>query len=272
MATIAFPRLSLLAGFSLAVMAIASAQPDAVAQRSAAATKVSQQNPRAIAARNLLKPITVDLTNARLEDVMRFIAEVGNLDLDVMWRDSQFTDGLDKEATVSVSVHNASVLSLLDRVLKKADTDVFSESTWQFGPLGRVQVGPKTRLNRFAYLKTYDINDLVFDIANAVDGPQIDLNNVLNQASSSGGGGGGSGSIFSGNEEVDTTRVSPEERVDAVLDLIRGFIEPDQWDTAGGDGGRIMSFGNSLLIRAPDYIHRQLEGYSFWPDSAPAPR
>jgi len=239
------------------------------AQQAAPAPPPAAPLTRAQVARNLLKPITVEMTDVRLEDAMRFVEQAANVPLEVFWRDSRFVDGLDPELRVSVRARQQPALALLETLLRKAQSDPFDENTWQFGPLGQVQVGPKSRLNRFAELRLYDVSDLMFQIGDASAGPQIDLNNVLNQAQS---GGGGGGSIFGGNEEIELERVPLRERVAELVDLIRELIEPEQWEVRGGDGGTIVVFGSTLLVRAPDYIHRQLVGYPFWPDSSAADR
>ncbi|RMD63532.1 MAG: hypothetical protein D6824_05200 [Planctomycetota bacterium] len=259
------PRaLLLLLAWSCASGALATAQP-ARSQASEAAPAAPLS--KAQIARNLLKPITVEMTDVRLEDAMRFVEQAANVPLEVLWRDSRFVDGLDPDQRVSVTAHQQPALALLETLLRKAQSGPFDENTWQFGPLGQVQVGPKSRLNRFAELRLYDVSDLMFQIGDTSEAPQIDLNNVLNQAQS--GGGGSSGSIFGGNEEIELKRVPLTERVQQLVDLIRSLIEPDQWDVNGGDGGTIVVFGSTLLVRAPDYIHRQLVGYPFWPGSSP---
>lgn len=43
-------------------------------------------------------------------------------------------------------------------------------------------------------------------------------------------------------------------------------MEPEQWLTGGGTAS-IRYFQNSLLVRAPDFVHRQLGGYPWWPST-----
>ncbi len=56
-------------------------------------------------------------------------------------------------------------------------------------------------------------------------------------------------------------------RAQRIVDLIESTVEPDQWANAGGDGASLRIFGTSLVVTAPDYIHRQIVGYDFWPAS-----
>ena len=92
------------------------------------------------------------------------------------------------------------------------------------------------------------------------DAPEFDLSSALQ--SSQGGGGGSSPFQNSGGQDPDEPL---EDRVRKLIDLIETTVEPEQWVSSGGEGASVTMFGNSLVVTAPDYIHRQIAGYSFWP-------
>ncbi|MHC4768512.1 MAG: hypothetical protein ACYTEI_07360, partial [Planctomycetota bacterium] len=58
-------------------------------------------------------------------------------------------------------------------------------------------------------------------------------------------------------------RLTEIERAQVIIDLITETIEPEAWDVAGGDWASIRYYTGTLIIRAPDYIHRQIGGYPF---------
>jgi len=181
--------------------------------------------------------------------------------------DERNPDGLDPEVTITINAKNMSALRLLELVLDQAARDSFTENTWQMTPWGSIEVGPKSLLNRRQRVEIYDISDLLLDLPDYEDAPQIDLQNVLQ--SNSGGGGGGQ-SPFSGNlndTNNNDTRDLDAKR-DEIIGLIESIVEPDQWQDNGGDGASITIFQNSLVIRGADYIHRQIDGYSWWPNQA----
>ncbi len=225
----------------------------------AAAQPRRSVDPRAQTARQMLKPITVNFTDARLEDIIVFLADFTGTTFDVMWLDAKHADGLDKDATVTLSVKEMPALSMLERTLKRA-YDGFDGATWQFNDLGDLEIGPKSRLNNEAFLKVYDIRDLLFFIQNFDDVPNLGLGRIQQ------GQGGGSTTTFT--VEDNDARGTDEEEAQNIIDLIVNFIESDQWRENGGDGGNITFFNGQLLVKAPDYIHRQLVGYSFWPTQA----
>jgi hypothetical protein len=153
-----------------------------------------------------------------------------------------------------------------------------------------VEVGTKERLSLPGALqiKYYPIRDLLFEPPMFDNAPDLDLSSALNQAGGFGGGGGGSGggggggfgggggggggrgggggggggSIFGDPSEA-PERLSEEERAQQVVDLITETVEPDAWDVNGGDWATIRYYTGTLIIRAPDYIHRQIGGYPF---------
>ncbi|MBL8745371.1 MAG: hypothetical protein JNK58_03340 [Phycisphaerae bacterium] len=216
---------------------------------------------RAATAQKLRKTLSIELTDSRLEDVVTFISDFSGAVIEPMWIDEGGDIGLKKDQRISIVVKDVAVITLLERVLAKAETD-FSPATWQFAPSGgAIEIGPRGRLNKQAYLKIYDIQDMLFQIPDFADAPQLDLDQVLNQGGQ--GGGGGGGSIFGGDTAQNVPFVPTEELAQKIVDIITEYVEPDQWIDNGGDGASIRSYSGHLLIRAPDYIHRQLQGYPF---------
>lgn len=250
----------------LGVVGSASAQAPAKAMPEAGVTKlVSSGNPSRDTMARLTRPITIDVTESRLEDVIRFISEFTGADIEPAWTTDR-AEGLDKEHLITVSIKNLPALTAIEQVLAKAQRD-FQENTWQLSSYGALEIGPKDVLNKSRRLVIYSINDLLITIPNYINQPQIDLSAVL--SASQGGGGGQSPFTGTGddgeNEDLKKTRT---EKANDLITLITTFVETNQWVDNGGEAGTIKYFNGNLLINAPDYIHRQIGGYAFWPSSA----
>ena len=215
----------------------------------------------------LMKPVTVELQDHRLEDVFQFIADVTQADITPLWIDDRTSVGLDKDATVTVSIKNGSALQLLELVLDKASgTDGFDEATWQFSKYGSFEFGPKERLNRRKKVVFYDINDMLLEIPDYLNAPQFDLNTVFQQGGQQGGGGGGRSPFrIQRQQPVPFDR---DTKVQEIIDLLVTTIEPDQWVDNGGEAGTIRELRGTLFVNAPDYMHRQIFGYPWWPARA----
>jgi hypothetical protein len=77
-----------------------------------------------------------------------------------------------------------------------------------------------------------------------------------------GGGSGGGGGGIIGDVGEDPERMSEDERAEQLQEIIEEQCEPEAWT----DGTATMRYYQGvLIIRAPDYIHRQIDGYPFAP-------
>jgi hypothetical protein len=214
----------------------------------------------------LLRPITLSVNDQRLADVISFVADFTGAQIDPHYIDDSTPDGLDPEAPITIDATNISALRLLELVIEQAARDSFDGATWQFTEWGSVELGLKSTLNRRQRVQIYDISDLLLVLPDYDDAPEIDLQSVL-QSSQGGGGGGQSPFSGDGGNAEDEER-DLEERRDQVIGLIESIVEPEQWQSAGGGGGTITVYQNALIVRAADYMHRQINGYSFWPSSS----
>lgn len=249
---------------------LAAMPADAVAQSTATSTGPSTPraalDPRAQTLNKLQRRVTVEITDQRLEDVIKFVADFSGANIDAIWTDGG-TDGLDKERRVSISVKDVACLTMLELLLARTG-DEFSGNTWQMEESGEIQIGPRSQLNKSATLKIYDVQDLLFEVPSFTNVPQLDLEQVLSQA---GGGGGGGGNPVQ-SSEGETRGLTERELSDKLVNIITNNIERDQWARNGGDGATIDVHAGTLLVRAPDYIHRQLVGYSYWSGARAADR
>ena len=80
-----------------------------------------------------------------------------------------------------------------------------------------------------------------------------------------GGGGGGGGGGIIGDPGEDPERRSEDEKSQQLMDIIVEQCEPEAWTDNGGDAASMRYYQGVLIIRAPDYIHRQIDGYPFAP-------
>jgi hypothetical protein len=213
----------------------------------------------------MMQVASVDFNETRLEDVMRWVvATSGGADIDVMWMDDRNAAGLDKDTLVTLKIQNKSLLSIVETVLERSVDASLGPSTWQMSESGAMQIGPRERLNKFKRVEVYPIRDMIMPVPDFTNGYELDLQQALQQASQRGGGGGGQ-SPFTEAEQQRQERRTEGERADEIIDIITTTVESEQWQNNGGDGGSIRFFQGSLLVNAPDYVHRQLNGYPYWP-------
>ncbi|MBN8598599.1 MAG: hypothetical protein J0L78_13090 [Planctomycetes bacterium] len=236
------------------------AQSSSVAPQSAATLAAQRQ-----ALSLMMKPMSVDYQQVRLEAVIKNIADVTGAPFVVLWQDDRNQLGLDKEAIITFGAVDQTALTVLEGALAQAGSATTGGgATWQMTEGGMIEIGPKERLNRTRRLEIYDISDLLLEIQDYNSVPQFDLNSALQSASS---GGGGGSSPFSGGNQQNTlaTGKTVQERADEVIRLVTEIVEPDQWTNNGGAAATVRFYKQQLLVTAPDYIQRQINGYPFWP-------
>lgn len=222
----------------------------------------------------MMTPVTAEFENRRLEDVMNFIKTVTSADLEIMWADDKNPNGLDKDTEITAKANNLTMLRFLEVILERvavADSALSSTTampTWQMSDSGAMQIGPRTRLNAFKRVEVYSVNDLLLETPNYTGVPEFDLQQAL-QSGQRGGGGGGQGP-FSETDNEDPERRPTAEKADELRTILQELVEPDQWQDRGGEGGTMRFFQGAFIVNAPDYIHRQLNGYSYWPSGTRA--
>ena len=242
----------------------------APAQSSTPATTSTPTPPVATSPRQTLlkmqRLISLDVKDRRLEDIVKFIQEITQADMEPLWAGDSGI-GLDKEKLITVKMVNRPALTVLEAVLDKAKGDATQSNGWQMAEEGTLQFGPKELLNKSRRLVVYDINDLLLIIPNYPDVPQIDLNSVLQQ--SKGGSGQSPFQNANQNRQLTPQQIDAQREANAkkVQDIITTNVESEQWIDNGGDGASIRYWNGTFLVNAPDYIHRQIAGYPYWPNS-----
>jgi hypothetical protein len=58
-------------------------------------------------------------------------------------------------------------------------------------------------------------------------------------------------------------RVTEFERAQQIVNIITETIEPEAWEVNGGSYATIRYYQGTLIVRAPDFIQRQIGGYPF---------
>lgn len=220
----------------------------------------------------LMRTVTIEFKDNTLEDCLKFIHDVTGVEMEIFWVDDKNSTGLAKDTQINVTVKNLTALALLEKVLDKSTNELSGGggATWQLADGGSLQIGTKDRLNKFRRLEIYDISDMLFQTTNKTNVPQFDLQQAFQgNSGGSGGGGGGGQSPFTGNQQQNVDNIpSREEQAKTIRTLITSLVETDQWSDNGGDGGSITYWQGTLMINAPDYMHRQVDGYKFWPNTA----
>jgi len=197
--------------------------------------------------------------------------------------DRRHGEGIDPSASISLDVTDAEALSVLEMVLDQAA--LHDPVTWQLRR-GFIEVGTKQRLSAPAAqdTRTYDPGDLLIeppDFASRGGGARpgaggFATGSVIGSHPYAGAWLGSRGSFRITSPDANDDRRSDEALMDDLIRAIVDSVEPGNWDygqvgrsaygSVNPSGGgakiaRIRSFKRALVIRAPDFVHRQVAGY-----------
>lgn len=245
-------RYALLSLVSAAALA-AGIAPRALAQSQSPAPSTNQLrvSTRAGAEHVLRSPVTLNVVDAGLSDVLAYIESITPIRFEPVWADGHRA-GLDPSSLVTLDLDTRPMHEVLDRLLEQIGDD-FDHAAWQIGDDGRVQIGPKSRLNERTAVVIFDLHDVIFSITDYVDVPEIDIQAAMQQDN-------GSASVPFQDINAGDDPEPVQQDAAEIADLITFFVEPEQWQRNGGEGALMRIWNNQLIVRAPRYVLRGIEG------------
>ena len=166
--------------------------------------------------------------------------------------------GLDPERMVQIDGNPASCGALLNTILDQV-SEPTNPALWQCTS-GGIEAGSRTALWRPQAMRVqvYDMRDLLLRV------PAFKSTGVPQAgAAGSGGSGGSGGSSGSGGSTGSTTTDADKDarrtlRMDELMKLIQATVVPEAWEAQGGPCTMAPRDG-MLVVRAPDFVHRQIE-------------
>jgi type II secretory pathway component GspD/PulD (secretin) len=216
----------------------------------------SEENRRALAVLET-KRIPVAFNDTPLSNIVGFLSQVTNLNVDVDWQSLE-TAGIDREAPITLNLTNVPVKTVLDRVIEKVSgSDPLNGAAWSIND-GVLTIASREVINKNKVLVIYDIRDLLIEVPDYPNAPELDLQNVLQQAGQ--GGGGGGQSPFNDEDEDQEPGRTLQERTDELINIITTNVDSQGWQENGGDVGFIQQLQGSLIITNTPANHRAVHG------------
>ncbi|MCA9293798.1 MAG: hypothetical protein KDA20_08290 [Phycisphaerales bacterium] len=231
--------------------------PEISLRRGAIDAFVESEADRRVLASLESRKIPATFSDDRLEDVLAFIGTVTNLNVDVDW-DSLADIGIERDEPVDLQLSEVSARIVLQRVLQKVSPDEFTKAGFAVQD-GIIVVASDQDLRKRTFIVIYDVRDLLFDVPDFEDVPELDVSSVLNQSQGRGGGGGG-GNIFNTTNTAAGIQLTPQELLDRLKEIIQTNVDFDGWQANGGDTGVIQELNNNLIITNTAANHREIQG------------
>ncbi|MCK4872374.1 MAG: hypothetical protein KAS72_06590 [Phycisphaerales bacterium] len=191
-----------------------------------------------------------------IEQVFQYIENlVPGVNVNVDWS-SLDEANIEKDTTVSLSLMNVTVKVGLERVLEQLNTGLDDlDRVWYSIRDGIVNISLDEELRKYTIPIVYDIRDLLIDIPDHEDAPDLNLQSALQQ-----GKGGGGGNIFGGQGGDTVETPTEEELTDQLVDLVQQTIDYEGWRDNGGETGTIIPLRGNLIITNTPANHIQIEG------------
>ncbi|MCH7663931.1 MAG: hypothetical protein IH859_08710 [Chloroflexi bacterium] len=266
---------------ALMVVAIAAlatpAQGQALSERIAAVkaekarqAEAAKPKPKVKILQSLLyTKLSVNFDKTPSRDAFEYIKTALGINLIVRYLDDEVGHGIDPQTPITIEAENMPALELLSMVIEQCE--ISEACTWQLRN-SFLEVGTKDRLstNATRELRTYPIEALLFEPANFTDAPSLDLNEIYQQQLRyrSYPRSGLTGSIGFGSSSATTVTLSTQQRAQELVQLIIDTIDTSGWEQNGGDWASIRYYDGLLIVNAPDFIHRQIDGYPDVPKPA----
>jgi len=220
----------------------------------------SPQNRQTLATLQQQRLPNVEFRDNTLAEALDFLAQVTQINMDVDWEALENVN-ITRDEPVSLSLQNVPVQTVLERVLAKVGDPEFGDTAAWAVQDGMLVVSSDEEIRKNTILDIYDVRDLVVEVPNYDEAPELDLEQIL-QSGGGGGGGGGQSPFEDTDDQGDFGEdFRPlEERIDEMKDIIREQVDFEGWRENGGNTGFIQDWNGQLIITNTPRNHREIRG------------
>jgi general secretion pathway protein D len=223
-------------------------------------------NRRVIAALDNTRIPKAELADTPFEAALKYLQTFANVNMDIDWASLEAI-GVQKDTTISLNLTNPTVKTVLEQVLNKAapSLDLNSRASWTVYD-GVLHIGSEPALRKNKVMVIYDVQDLLFEVRDKVDVPELDLQAAFQNTGGGGGGGGGGQSPFGQGNQNNQRQPGQglqrpiEDRIRDLRNIIVEQVDKDGWEDGGGDTGTIQVFQQNLIVTNTPKNHRAIEG------------
>ena len=244
------------------VLAGSLAIPLMAPQASSAASSVATR-----ARRSVLDQVIPDVkfTNVALKDAIEFLRDVTGVNFHVNWKAIEAA-GVSQDTNVNMRLRDVPFRKALGLLLNEAGAGT---ALTYFFDQNVLEVTTRELADKEMFTRVYSVEDLVLDVPDFTEAPDLSLvasstggSKGGGGGSSGGGGGSGGGGIF-GNSNSNTSNQdkhkSKIERGEDLVTLVRETVFPDVWRENGGNAS-VRYFNGQLIVTASRSVHEAIGG------------
>ena len=225
--------------------------------------------------------LTVDFDQTPAREVFDYFRTTLGINLIARYNDDAIGHGIDPQTPITLFAEDMYAVEVLELVLEQCAA--VEACTWQLRN-SFLEVGTKDRLSSPSAreVRVYRIDELIYEPRRFNNAPWVGINHLypgyggyarpyVGRFSGAYGGGyyggyaGGYGGSIGPTVATPTIDQGKSQRAQEIVNLIIDTIEPNAWAQTGGEWAAIRYHDGSLVISAPDFIHRQINGYPHVP-------
>jgi hypothetical protein len=232
--------------------------------RSAPQAVPSASIPAAPATANAYVIDRVNLAGVPARLAFQWLSQSSGLNIVIDWNALQ-AQGLDPQTPITLELRSVSfqqVLDLLVQQLQRPSTPNEAQLVYEEFP-GFIQLLTKAQANQRLTVRIYEIAEVTASVPTFRNAPRMDLASVLESSGSTGGG------VAFEQQDQDKPTPTQADRGEQVAEMIRNVIEPSVWQQNGGPAS-LRYFQGRLIVNAPMYVHRQIDGAVSQPAADPS--
>lgn len=204
--------------------------------------------------------VDVSMQDVPVKDALTWLEKQVGTRFQVSYMDDSSTAGIVPDTRITLELVDTPAMNVLEKILEQCAAAQKEPCLWQLR-WGLVYVGPLDSMGeaRLQMIRIYPVADLVTSIPDFDNPPDLNLGGGSGGGNGSGSGGGGSG----GGSDRPSDHEWNDERKEELMLLIQRMVEPSAWKSNGGDSATMMFQDSNLVVRAPGYIHRQIDGFPY---------
>ena len=208
--------------------------------------------------------LDVSLQEVPVKEALNWLERQVGTRFQVSYMDGTASDGIVPDTKITLELEDTPALNVLERILEQCSAAQKAPCLWQLR-WGLVYVGTLDAMGeaRLQMIRIYPLADLVTSIPDFDNPPDLNLGGGSGGGNGGGNGGGSGGGGGGGGSDRPSDYEWNDERKEELILLIQTMVEPSAWKSNGGDAATMMFQDSNLVIRAPGYIHRQIDGFPY---------
>lgn len=230
--------------------------------------------PREVILQSLLYTnLSVSFDQTPAQDAFDYFKTALGIELIVHYSDDDSEKGIDPLTPITLKAEDMQALKLMKLLLGQCQGT--QPYTWQLRE-AFLEIGTKAHLSDYysREIRFYDIESLLSDPIYIMADPDYGIDKAYRKQPTKKSRSkrklsrGNIRKVRSGKLKDKLDKATKQQRAQVIVNLIIETIETKGWEQNGGEWATINYKDGSIMVNAPDFIHRQINGYPSVPRPA----